>query len=177
MQKSPLKITEAAKQKHCSRMQIYRAIKEGKLNLAEVHGKTYVQNDAKFTSYTVSKHQHPAKPKISVSDLADRLSLFELKLSTLAAENDLLKDRLARLEAKPMDSKATAAIKATATAKPVVKTPSPKGKTGKPATLADKLATAKALKKAGKHWNDIRHLLHLDRNKTDMAKIKKTLGM
>ena len=181
MEKKHLKITEAAKQKHCSRMQIYRALQEGKLNLAEVHGKKYVRNDAKFASYTVSQHQHPAKPKISVSDLAERLGFFELKLSALAAENDLLKDRLAKLEAKPMDNNAAAATpqeKSTpAKAKPVAKIPSPKGKTGKPASLADKLEHAKALQKVGKRWNDIRHLLHLDRNKADMAQIKKTLGM
>ena len=86
-----LKIAEAAKQKGCSRMQIYRALQEGKLDNISMNGKAYVHCNKKFDDFTVAHKDKNARTNL--------LQQGQNAHADLLQELQELRERVTRLEA------------------------------------------------------------------------------
>ena len=91
-----LTITQAAKLKGCTRVTIYKWLKQGKLNTHEVAGKRFVVNDAKL-----AQAQSQMKEDMSrVESLEKRVEGLEGKLQAVEAENAKLAKQLEEILAK-----------------------------------------------------------------------------
>jgi predicted site-specific integrase-resolvase len=86
-----LKIAEAAKLKGCSRMQIYRALQEGKLDNIAMNGKAYVHCNKKFDDFTVARKEKNARTNLLQQEQSASAKLLQ--------EVQELRERVTRLEA------------------------------------------------------------------------------
>jgi len=121
----------------------------------------------------------------NVRKLTENVRMLESKLiildsenkevrARLEAENNILKNRIANLELKPVTVQDFTVASNVAN---IEKQPKHVAGRGKKVSIESKIDKAKAMQAEGKAWNVIRRRLNLDRNKEEMAKIKEILGM